>query len=34
MREGENGDDADRKRKREALDEVFRDLTKQKITFI
>lgn len=34
MQEGENGEDEDRKRKREALDEVFRDLTKQKITFI
>lgn len=33
-REGANGEDDARKRKREALDEVFRDLTKQKITFI
>ena len=33
---GEGGEDEarERKRKREALDEVFRDLTKQKITFI
>lgn len=31
---GAGGDDEARKRKREALDEVFRDLTKQKITFI
>lgn len=28
-----NGENEDRKRKREALEEVFRDLTKQKITF-
>lgn len=33
MREDENGQEEARKRKREALDEVFRDLTKQKITF-
>ena len=31
--EGEAGEDESRKRKRQALDEVFRDLTKQKITF-
>ena len=31
---GEGGEDEARKRKREALDEVFRDLTKQKISFI
>ncbi|KAI4199722.1 MAG: hypothetical protein LQ348_001839 [Seirophora lacunosa] len=31
--EGDDAEDESRKRKREALDEVFRDLTKQKITF-
>ncbi len=31
--EGEAGEDEGRKRKRQALDEVFRDLTRQKITF-
>ena len=31
--EGEVGEDDSRKRKRQALDELFRDLTKQKITF-
>lgn len=31
--EAEGGEDESRKRKRQALDEVFRDLTKQKITF-
>ena len=31
--EGEAGEDETRKRKRQALDEAFRDLTKQKITF-
>lgn len=34
MREGESDADESRKRKRQALDEVFRDLTKQKVTFI
>ncbi|KAL8825828.1 MAG: hypothetical protein Q9191_004175 [Dirinaria sp. TL-2023a] len=32
--EGESGEEESRKRKRQALDDVFRDLTKQKITFI
>lgn len=32
--DGPEGEDEARKRKREALDEVFRDLTRQKITFI
>jgi DNA excision repair protein ERCC-8 len=31
--EGEAGEDEGRKRKRQALDEVFRDLTRQKIIF-
>lgn len=31
--EGEGGEDESRKRKRQALDDVFRDLTKRKITF-
>ena len=31
--EGETGEEESRKRKRQALDDVFRDLTKQKITF-
>ena len=31
--EGESGEEESRKRKRQALDDVFRDLTKQKITF-
>ena len=31
--EGESGEEESRKRKRQALEDVFRDLTKQKITF-
>ena len=31
--ESQEGEDESRKRKREVLDQVFRDLTKQKITF-
>ncbi len=34
MREGDSGEDEARKRKRKALDDVFRHLTKKKITFI
>lgn len=33
VRDDDDGDDGGRKRKRQALDDVFRELTKQKITF-